>query len=242
MDTSLPGLIVNTLKKDDEMTDKVGSSRLVRLWPPALTEWPTKAVRDAFFASPALPRLIDPNSIKQNIAAAVSSKLIGYARREGNRTVLERFGEALAESEVEISEVVVIVKAEDAQKLLEPPRLDRLVIPPERVELNPNEHAGFTVKGLDQYGHPFAVEHPTWSAPGCTVEPDGRIHVGESPGLYAVTARVGDTEAQVQIRVVADKEPGGDGGGDEERGVGGGGHDDKKAKLIRWHGAIPPQN
>lgn len=48
METSLPGLIVNTLKRDDELTDKVGSARLIRFWPPALTEWATKAVRDAF--------------------------------------------------------------------------------------------------------------------------------------------------------------------------------------------------
>ena len=137
MAPTLPDLIVNTLRKDDEITDKVGSSRLIRFWPPAITEWSTKAVRDAFFASPALPRLIDPDSIKQTIADAVSSKLIGYARREGNRTVLERFGEALSEHEVEISEDIVILKAEDAQKLLEPPRLDRLVISPERVEFEP---------------------------------------------------------------------------------------------------------
>ena len=55
MAPTLPDLIVNTLRKDDEITDKVGSARLVRFWPPALTEWSTKAVRDAFFASPALP-------------------------------------------------------------------------------------------------------------------------------------------------------------------------------------------
>src|SRR5262249_61381846 len=114
-----------------------------------------KAVRDAFFASPALPRLIDPDSIKQTIADAVSSKDIGYARREGDRTVLERFGEALSEHEVEISEDVVILKAEDAQKLLEPPRLDRLVISPERIDVGPNEHASFSVKGA----------RPAWAPP-----------------------------------------------------------------------------
>jgi hypothetical protein len=233
MAPTLPDLIVNTLKKDDEITDKVGSSRLVRFWPPAMTEWPTKAVRDAFFASPALPRLIDPDSIKQTIADAVSSKLIGYARREGNRTVLERFGEALGENEVEISDDFVILKAEDAQKRLEPPRLYRLAISPERVELQPNEHAGFTVKGFDQYGHPFACKPPSWSAPGCTVEADGQIQVGDTPGMYAVTARVEEFEAQAQVRVVAKKKDNGGGGGR--------GGDEKKAKVIHWIGTIPPQ-
>ncbi len=230
MAPTLPDLIVNTLRKDDEITDKVGSARLVRFWPPALTEWSTKAVRDAFFASPALPRLMDPDSIKQTIADAVSSKLIGYARKEGTRTVLERFGEALGEHEVEISEDVVLLKAEDAQKLLEPPRLHRLAIHPERIDLNPNEHASFTVKGTDQYGHPFPVERPSWSAPGCTVGQDGQVTVGEALGLYVVTARCGETEAQAQIRVQAKQLDGKD-GGDKPGG----------AKVIRWSGTIPYQ-
>jgi hypothetical protein len=181
MAPTLPDLIVNTLRKDDEITDKVGGSRLVRFWPPALTEWSTKAVRDAFFASPALPRLIDADSIKLTIADAVSSKLIGYAKKEGDRTVLERFGEPLGEHEVEISEDIVILKAEDAQKLLMPPRLDRLVISPDRIDLHPNEQATFTVKGLDQYGQPFAAEHPSWTAPGCTLEQDGQVRIGSGP-------------------------------------------------------------
>jgi len=230
MAPTLPDLIVNTLRKDDEITDKVGSARLVRFWPPAITEWPTKAVRDAFFASPALPRLMDPDSIKQTIADGVSSKQIGYARKEGTRTVLERFGEALGEHEVEISEDVVILKAEDAQKLLEPPRLHRLAIHPDRLDLSPNEHASFTVKGTDQYGHPFLAENPSWSAPGCEVLQDGQIRVGESPGLYVVTARCGEVEAQAQIRVQAKKLNGKNG-------------DDKPdaAKVIRWSGTIPYQ-
>ena len=232
MAPTLADLILNTLRKDDEITDKVGSSRLIRYWPPAISEWSTRAVRDAFFASPALPRLIDPDSIKQTIADAVSSKLIGYARRDGSRTVLERFGEPLSEHEVEISEDVVLLRAEDARKLLEPPRLDRLLISPERVDVNPNEHASFTVKGFDQYAHPFTVEHPSWSVLGCTVEPDGRIRAGESPGVYVITARSSDIEAQAQIRVVPAKQPGGTNGGDTGK---------KKAKSICWSGSIPPR-
>lgn len=237
MAPTLPDLIVNTLRKDDEITDKVGSSRLVRFWPPALTEWSTKAVRDAFFASPALPRLIDPDSIKQTIADAVSSKLIGYARKEASRTVLERFGEALTEHEVEISDDIVLLRAEDAQKLLEPPKLDRLVISPERVELNPNEQANLVPKGTDQYGNPFPVRELTWSASGCSVTQDGRVHVGDEPGLYVVTARSGDVEAQAQIRVVARK-PVNDPGGRKADGTDA---VEPEKKLVRWSGSIPPQ-
>jgi len=230
MAPTLPDLIVSTLRKDDEITDKVGSARLVRFWPPAITEWSTRAVRDAFFASPALPRLMEPDSIKQTIADAVSAKLIGYARKEGTRTVLERFGEALSEHEVEISEDVILLKAEDAQKLLEPPRLHGLAIQPDRIDLSPNEHASFTVKGIDQYGHPFPTQNPSWSAPGCTVGQDGQVTVGEPLGQYVVTARYGEIEAQAQIRVQAKKD-------DEDK------DDDEpdRPKVIRWSGTIPSQ-
>ena len=232
MAPTLPDLLVNSLVKDDTITDKVGGSKLLRYWPKAFAEWPTKSVRDAFFASPALPRLSDPDSIKQTIADAVSSKLIGYARKDGERMVLERFGESLSENEVEISDDYVILKAEDAEKLLTPPRLDRLVVSPERIDVKPTEHATFSVKGVDQYGAPFAIEQSSWSAPGCTVEQDGQVRVGEAPGFYIVTVRSGELEAQAQIRV---KKPDTDGGGD---GDGGG---VKKAKVIRWNGTIPAQ-
>src|SRR5712691_6262316 len=68
MAPSLTELIVNTLVRDDEITTSIGPSRLVRVWPPAMTAWPTKAVRDAFFASPVLPRLLEPDAIKRTIA------------------------------------------------------------------------------------------------------------------------------------------------------------------------------
>ena len=203
MAPTLPDLIVNTLKKDDELTDKVGSARLVRFWPPALTEWATKAVRDAFFASPALPRLIEPGSIKQTIADGVSSRLLGYARKEGGRGILERFGEPLGESEVEISEDFVLLKAEDAQKLLEPPKLDRLVISPERVELGPNEQAQFTVKGFDQYEQPFAVEECDWTAGAASSRSPARSRSARPLAFSRVLARCGDIEGQAQIRVTA---------------------------------------
>ncbi len=37
-------------------------------WPPAVPEWSTKGVRDAFFASPQFPRLLFPDEIKETIA------------------------------------------------------------------------------------------------------------------------------------------------------------------------------
>jgi hypothetical protein len=125
-----------------------------------------------------------------------------------------------------------------AQKLLEPSKLDRLIISPERVELGPYEQAQFTAKGIDQYGHPFTVEGCSWSAPDCTVAEPGRVQVGETPGVFSVLARCGDIESQAQIRVTAAISRVGPAGNDRDQD----GHEDaEKVKVICWNGAIPPQ-
>ena len=76
---TLAELYVNRLRERDEITDGVGANKLIKAWPPANKEWTTKAVRDAFFSSPSLPRLLNPNAIRRTIADGVNQKLIAYA-------------------------------------------------------------------------------------------------------------------------------------------------------------------
>jgi hypothetical protein len=54
---SIVQFIINGLMHVDEIQTGIGPNLLVRNWPPAIPEWNTKAVRDAFFASPLFPRL-----------------------------------------------------------------------------------------------------------------------------------------------------------------------------------------
>jgi hypothetical protein len=227
---SITELMINTLVRDDEITASVGPNRLVRLWPPAMTAWSTKAVRDAFFASPALPRLLDSEAIKRTIVDGVSAKLLGYARKEmDGRFMLERFGESLSEAEVEISDDVYLLRAEDAQKLVEPPRLTNLLLYPDCVEVGPHQHVTFRVSGLDQYGQSYAVETVEWSALGCTIDANGHVVASEAPGMYTVTARSGALQIDAQIRVMASSP--------EEKEE----ESDSRPKTIRWGGTIPPQ-
>ena len=131
MAKSLVELYLNELIRTDEITKGVGANKLVRYWPPALTEWSTKGVRDAFYSSPQLPRLLDGDAIKRTISDGVGQGTLGYASKDSHgKLQLERFKTSLAEGEVEISDDVFILKAEDAQKLLEPPRLAQLLIQP----------------------------------------------------------------------------------------------------------------
>ena len=241
MAPSLCDLVINTLVKDDEITAAVGPNKLIRLWPPALTEWSTKAVRDAFFASPALPRLLDPNSIKRTIADGVTSKLFGYASRDAaGQLQLDRFGESLLEQEVEISDDLFILRAQDAERLLEPPRLEKLILQPSNIEVGPGEHVTFKMSGLDQYGQGYPVESATWSAPDCTMSSAGSFKASDTPGLYLVTVQVDGLQVEAKVRVkqpfTATKVSPGDEGkkADEE-------HPDYTERKIQWSGMIPPR-
>lgn len=241
MAPSLCDLVINTLVKDDEITDVVGPNKLVRLWPPALTEWSTKAVRDAFFASPALPRLLDPNSIKRTIADGVTSKLLGYASRDAaGKLQLDYFGESLLEQEVEISDDLFILRAPDAERLLEPPHLDKLILQPSRIKVSPGEQITFKVSGYDQYGQSYPVENAIWSAPDCTMSNAGCFKASDTPGLYRVTVQLAGIQGEASVQVwqpvttstTADR---------DENKVSEGpavGHTEQK---IQWSGVIPPR-
>jgi len=229
-------LILEELDKKDEVVPAVGSSKLLKFWPPAFTEWATKDVRDAFFASPALPRLSNPDSIKRTIADGVSKGDLGYARRKsgGGLSLLKKPGESLAEHDVEISEDICILKAEDAQKLVEPPRLAKLTLDPARVEIRPGEVAVFGVKGTDQYGQSIAISGCQWSVPsglGGSIDQTGKFTAGTDLGAFSVVAVKDGCEGRAGIQIVAKTtEP-----------SGGGGTQPKGQSSIKWSGTVPPQ-
>ena len=75
---SLTELIVSRLKQEDVVVDGVAPTRLTRYWPPALPEWSTKAVRDAFYASPKFPRLLKAEAVKDTISRGLDAQLMAY--------------------------------------------------------------------------------------------------------------------------------------------------------------------
>ena len=232
---SIVELILRELQRCEEFTDGISPARLVRYWPPALTEWSTKAVRDAFYSSPQLSRLLNPDSIKRTVSDGVTQGLLGYARKDAaGRLKLEKFKESLPEADVEISEDVFVLKAEDAQKLLEPPRLATLTIRPEQVVLKPGEQASFVCSALDQYGHPIAAPAVTWAASGGTITPEGLYTAGGTGGLHTVRATAGGREAIAEVRLKQE----------EERPVGPGTEvpiELPRKRTLRWRGTVPPQ-
>ncbi|MCA9067325.1 MAG: ATP-binding protein [Planctomycetaceae bacterium] len=232
---SLVELYVNELSRTDEITSGVGANKLLKYWPPALTEWSTKGVRDAFYSSPQLPRLLDPDTIKRTIADGVSHGTLGYAMKEGSGQLkLLHFNESLTELDVEIADDVFILKDEEAQKLLEPPRLDRIVIRPSEVTLKPGEQVSFTCSGIDQYGEPFAITAANWSASSGEISSEGLYSAAKDStgGLFTVKAESQGQEAIAEIRILIPQTTGGSSGSSDLP---------PREKMIRWEGAVPPQ-
>jgi hypothetical protein len=233
---SIVELILRDLQRCEEITDGVSPAKLLKHWPPALGEWSTKGVRDAFYSSPQLSRLLNPDSIKRTISDGVTKGLLGYAsRKSGGRLELEKFGESLQDAEVEISDEMFVLRAEDARKLLEPPRLAALVIRPTHVQLKPGEQADFTGSALDQYGHTFPTPVLSWVASGGAITPEGVYTAGTPCGLHTVRVTVGDREATAEVRVKAEEVVHPDNRVDEKSPV------QSAKRVIRWRGTVPPQ-
>jgi hypothetical protein len=205
-----------------------------KYWPPALVEWSTKAVRDAFYSSPQLSRLLNPDSIKRTISDGVTQGQLGCASKDAaGRLKLEKFKDSLSDAEVEISDDVFLLKADEAQKLLEPPRLAGLAIRPDHVVLKPGEQAAFAFSALDQYGHPFGAPAVNWSASSGSITPEGVYTAGPTGGLHTVRATAGGLEAIAEVRVRIDQQRD---EGDDDKIV-----EESGKRVLRWRGTVPPQ-
>jgi len=113
---SLVSLILSRLKQEGDIEESISPNFLVRNWPPAFTEWSTKSVRDAFFASPQFPRLLNPETIKQTIADGVIRGLFGYAGKTASGEYSPfYFATSVNAFDIEISEDVFLIPEEKAQ-------------------------------------------------------------------------------------------------------------------------------
>ncbi|MDY3563018.1 DUF499 domain-containing protein [Gemmata sp. JC673] len=236
---SITELILRELEKNDEITAHISPARLVKCWPSSLVEWPTKGARDAFYSSPQLSRLLNPDAIKRTVADGVSQGHLGYATKDpSGRLKLQRFQESMSETEVEISDDVFVLKAADAVKLKEPPRLESLTVRPERPTIKPGEQVSFTCSANDQYGQPYPLTQAAWTATGGAITAEGAYTAGPVCGLHTVRAEAGGQTALAEVRIAAsEKKP----GGGAEPGEPKPGEPEPGKQTIRWRGAVPPQ-
>ena len=230
-DSSITGLIVSSLLSSDIITTYVGPTKLAQYWPAAINEWSTQAVRDVFFASPSLPRILDPDSIKRTIVNGVTQGVLGYAHKDHEGQLkLDYFEEPVVETAIEIGEDSFILHADLARKLKEPPRLATLELRPDSVILKPRDSAEMHVSGRDQYGGGYDVGTVDWSASGGSITRDGLFTAHEAEGVYEISARSGEitTHGTVQIRSI----PVPDGLGPKPS---------EDGQRLLWSGEVPAQ-
>ena len=112
-------LILNRLRQDGDVEKDIGPNFLVRNWPPAFKEWSTKSARNAFFASPQFPRLLDAEAVKNTIARGVSSGILAYVGKSGNGEYEPfYYGSGLSANDVEVSGDMFIITKETAESYL----------------------------------------------------------------------------------------------------------------------------
>lgn len=228
---SLAGLILGRLRQDDEAVEGVNPNFLVRNWPPALTEWSTKSVRDAFFASPRFPRLLVIDKLKETIARGVASGMLAYVgKSQDGRCDPFFFEQDIDAAEIEFSNDMFILTAEEARKCIEPPALKYLEVRPDQASVSPGKSQSFTFRGLDQYGQEYPVESVTWSATGGEIDGNGVFRAGEDEGEFWISVTSGPTKSTVRVKVnrqetppVVEPKPKVEQGG------------------LRWSGQVPPQ-
>ena len=110
---------LNRLSTDGDVEKGVSPNFLVRNWSGAFKEWPTKSVRDAFYASPVFPRVLNAEAIKETIARGVESGQLAYVGKTpaGNYQPFV-FGQSIDAMEIEFSDDMYVITAETANAYL----------------------------------------------------------------------------------------------------------------------------
>jgi hypothetical protein len=113
---SMTQFILTRLQQDGDVEKDISPNFLARNWPPAFKEWSAKSVRDAFFASPQFPKLLNSDSVKATIARGVANGIFAYVGKTQNGDY-EPFvyGSSFDAGEVEISDDVFIITKETAE-------------------------------------------------------------------------------------------------------------------------------
>lgn len=204
--TTLMNLMVSRLRQDGEIEDSISPNFLVRNWPPAFTEWSTRSVRDAFFASPQFPKLLNAEAIKDTVANGVMNGILGYAGKVGDEYNPFYFETDLSAYAVEISDDMFVIPAGVAREYLK--RIVSIEVSPGQITLEPGQQQIFAAKGRNQQGQEVALTNLEWQVTqGGAIDQNGLFRAGQIGGAYAVTASLGRLSGSATI-VVKGLDPG----------------------------------
>lgn len=115
-------VILSRLRQDEVVAEGVSPQFLTRNWPPALEEWSTRGVRDAFFASPKFPRLMKPEAVRDTISRGLDGGHFAYVGKGPDGTYQPFvYKKSLPAAEVEISDDVYLISKQRAEEYLPKP-------------------------------------------------------------------------------------------------------------------------
>ena len=235
---SLPGLILKHLIDAGDVEKNVSPNFLLRKWP-GFVEWSTKSVRDAFYASPLFPRLLNPDGVKETIARGVTEGLLAYVGKKGHgRYEPFIFNKPMAAADVEISDEVYIVQAEEAKKHVEPQKLTSVILFPDRIHIKPGDRITFRIEGRDQHARSMAVPSAKWTATGGKVE-NGAFTAGDAEGTFGVDVESSDARASATIVIAKLPQPSGGGEIIDKDGHGTGPKPHGRVPRVQWTGQVP---
>lgn len=204
---SMSRFVVNYLRQTDEIAKDISPRSLVKNWPPAFIEWSIKAVRDAFYASPQFPRILSQEAIKDSIARGVGEGHMAYVGKSSRGGYVPfHYKKMIGALEVEISDDMFIIKAEEAEKHIKPPELTRIVINPTSFSLKPGNRQTVTAKGLDQFGRDIPISKLDWSATGGEIDSKGVYRAGDDEGNFLIIAKSGKVCGEVTVTISRERE------------------------------------
>ncbi|MBI4814845.1 MAG: ATP-binding protein [Deltaproteobacteria bacterium] len=153
--SSMVELILSRLKQEDIVVDGVSPNFLTRYWPPALPEWSTKSVRDAFYASPKFPRLLNADAVKTTISSGLGAGTIAYVgkTRDGSYEPFV-YKKSMGAGEVVISDDTYLILRDAAEayqvKKAAPPEPPVLVDPIKSAVVGPPGGGALPIGGHPQ--------------------------------------------------------------------------------------------
>jgi len=225
---SLMDVYLHRLIQDGEITEEVNPNFLVRNWPPAFKHWTTRQIRDTFYSSPLFPKLKNSDSIKSTISKGAANNLIGYCQLNNGKVENIVIGKTIPISDIEVSDDVSILLAEEARKYEEPRKLTRISINAEKTTIAQGESIQLKAVGYDQFNETCSMDKLQWNSSSGTISTEGLYTAPSEEGPVSIKAICNEisNELTLTIRTSADPKP-----------MPGG--QPSISKIISWSGEVP---
>lgn len=110
-------LVLDRLRQDGEVEQDISPNFVVRNWPPAFIEWSTKSLRDAFFASPLFPRLLNAETLRDTVVRGIENGILAYVgKTEDKKYYPFYYEETMLSSDIEFSDDMFIIQKSTAEE------------------------------------------------------------------------------------------------------------------------------